>query len=44
MRRTLTFEEFTDACHHLYLQRNSLEFKWDDGTEAPLSEDADENE
>lgn len=41
-RRTLTFKEFVDACNHLYLQRNSLEFKWDDGTDAPLTEDADE--
>lgn len=41
-RRTLSFAEFIDSCHHEYLQRNSLEFKWADGTDEPLTENPDE--
>lgn len=43
-RRTLTFDEFISACHHEYLRRNSLEFKWDDGTELPLDEGTEDDE
>jgi hypothetical protein len=42
-RRTLTFQEFIEACHHAYLRRNALEFEWDDGSEDPLdAEDTEE--
>lgn len=38
-RRTMAFAEFLSSCHHQYLQRNALEFKWSDGTDDPLDED-----
>jgi hypothetical protein len=35
-RRLLTYNEFLEAVYHRYLQRNSAEFRWADGEEAPL--------
>jgi hypothetical protein len=35
-RRLLTYAEFLDTVYHAYLQRNSAEFRWADGEEAPL--------
>lgn len=35
-RRTLTYSEFLESTYHLYLRRNSAEFRWDDGEEEPL--------
>ncbi len=44
-RRLLTYAEFLDAVYHRYLQRNSAEFRWANGEEAPLEVDeADEEE
>lgn len=38
-RRLLTYSEFLDAVYHRYLHRNSAEFRWADGEEAPLEAD-----
>jgi hypothetical protein len=38
-RRLLSYEEFLDAVYHRYLQRNSAEFHWASGEEAPLDDD-----
>ena len=35
-RKVLSYGEFLDSVHHLYLRRNSADFRWDDGTEEPL--------
>lgn len=35
-RRALSYGEFLDAVHHLYLRRNSLKFHWADGDQRPL--------
>jgi len=35
-RKTLTYGEFLESVHHLYLRRNSADFLWDDGTEEPI--------
>jgi len=49
-RRVLTFPEFLDAVYHRYLHRNSAEFRWAEGEEAPLEvgeppeEEADDEE
>jgi hypothetical protein len=43
-RRLLTYGEFVDAVYHRYLQRNSAEFRWADGEEAPLEVDEAEEE
>jgi hypothetical protein len=44
-RRLLSYAEFLDAVYHRYLQRNSAEFRWAEGEEAPLEADeADEVE
>src|SRR5262249_24382262 len=44
-RRLLTYAEFLDATYHRYLQRNSAEFRWAEGEEAPLEADeAEEDE
>ena len=42
-RRLLTYAEFLDACYHAYLKRNSAEFRWADGEEAPLEIDEEES-
>jgi hypothetical protein len=33
----LKYVAFLDAIYHAYLRRNSFEFKWADGGEAPLA-------
>jgi hypothetical protein len=43
-RRLLTYAEFLDAVYHRYLQRNSAEFRWAEGEEAPLEPDETEEE
>jgi hypothetical protein len=43
-RRLLTYAEFLDGVYHRYLQRNSAEFRWADGQEAPLEVDEVEEE
>jgi hypothetical protein len=36
VRRLLSYGEFLDAVHHLYLGRNAAEFRWANGEEDPL--------
>jgi hypothetical protein len=38
-RRLLTYEEFLDTVYHLYLHRNSAEFRWAEGDDDPLTLD-----
>lgn len=38
-RRLLTFAEFLEAVYHLYLHRNSAEFRWAEGEDDPLTLD-----
>jgi hypothetical protein len=35
-KRLLSYKEFLDAVYHVYLRRNSAEFRWADGSEQPL--------
>lgn len=35
-RKLLNYAEFLDAVHQLYLDRNIVDFRWDDGTTEPL--------
>lgn len=37
--RLLSYAEFLDDVHHLYLRRNSADFQWLDGEEEPLAPD-----
>jgi hypothetical protein len=44
VRRTLTYGEFLEASYHAYLKRNSAEFRWANGEEAPLEVDESDEE
>ena len=39
VRRLLSYTEFLEAIYHVYLRRNSAEFRWAEGTEDPLAID-----
>jgi hypothetical protein len=41
LRRALTYMKFLDALHQEYLDRNSADFRWADGSEAPLEPNGD---